>query len=108
MRLYCDRHMGGSGGNVYAVFLVTPRGHRYIGTLEFGEYCVLPPDAQKRPRVATLWFMGIAEGVLEVHVLTEKGLRRIAEKTVVPSMVLKRHVGPLDAQEVLTALESSR
>ncbi len=104
-RFCCYRGMAGSGGNAYAVFLSGPRGYRYVGILEFGEYCILPSDSQKRPRVATLWFEGIGEGILSVHVLTENGLDEALQRTVVPADVFETPLGGLMANKVLAVFD---
>ena len=99
---YCVRSAG-SGGNEYAVFLPGPQGFRFVGTLYYGAYCVLPPDGHNRPRVATLWYQGIDEGVLSMHVLTERGLEEIAHKTVVPADVLETSLVGLMPSKVLAS-----
>jgi hypothetical protein len=69
----CDESNAGTGGNFYLVFDRTRTGLQYLGEIDFGTCCAVPPDAMKNPRLVTYWGLGASEGTLTLWVLTKSG-----------------------------------
>ncbi|MCL2648918.1 MAG: hypothetical protein FWD61_18290 [Phycisphaerales bacterium] len=81
--LLWDPCNGGTGGNTYMVFEITPNGLKYLGSV--GNHpSLVAPDSHNRPRFVTYWRLGAVGGDLILYVLTSNGIRQLACKTIEP------------------------
>jgi len=71
--LLAEESNAGSGGNSYLAFERTPKGYRYIGTLDFAGIDVLPKDGTGVPKIILTWHMGAYQTDMSLIKLESKG-----------------------------------
>jgi hypothetical protein len=73
-----DRHMYGTGGPFYFVFLHTPSGYRYFGILS-GGFRVLPKETSTDPEIVTSWHMSAEESTVTLIAVRPGGFHQLAQ-----------------------------